>query len=288
MAAAVAPQDRSSGEPGDGAMNERTEPGLTERLAGLVLQTIGRSSDSVRLGFERGFDSGEMMDAIYADRPSGRWLVGGLVDRIYLDQPGCRGLRARKTTLMATIENEIAAQRSDGRQPVIVDVAAGPATYLVEVLSKDRGEDVKALARDRDEHALDRGRRLAEAAGIGERLRYEIGDALDEGALTSLRPSPTMVIASGFYELLLDESVIARSMAIARRMLSDGDPLIFTTQVAHPQIALMAVVPAHDGKPWIIRNRSLEVVESLAREAGFSDVTSVMESVGIFAVSLAR
>ena len=85
-------------------MIDRTEPGWYENLSGLVLRTIGRSSDCVRLGFERGFDSGEMMDAIYADRPSGRWVIGRRVDRIYLDQPGCRGLRARKELLASTLE----------------------------------------------------------------------------------------------------------------------------------------------------------------------------------------
>lgn len=269
-------------------MIDRTEPGWYERLSGVALRTVGRSSDCVRLGFERGFDSGEMMDAIYADRPSGRWLIGPWVDRFYLAQPGCRGLRARKSLLMATLERVIGEQRAAGRGPLIVDVAAGPATYLVELLAKDRGTDIAALARDRDAHALERGRRLAADAGIGDRLRYELGDALDEEALLGLDPRPSIVIASGFYELLLDESTIARSLAIARNMLGPGDPLVFTTQVAHPQVAMMAVVPAHDGRPWIIRNRSLDSVESMARAAGFGEVRSEMEPVGIFAVSVAR
>jgi len=277
-----------SSDNAEGPMNERTEPGWYEQIAGLTLSTLGKASDCVRLGFERGFDSGEMMDAIYADRASGRWLIGPLVDRIYLDQPGCRGLRARKNLVLATLEGLIARQRSAGRGPVIVDVAAGPATYLVELLAKDRGDDITALARDRDPRALERGQRLAVDAGVADLLRYEQGDALDEESLLGLDPPPSIVIASGFYELLLDESVIARSMAIARRMLSRGDPLVFTTQVAHPQVAMMAVVPAHDGRPWIIRNRPLATIEAMARAAGFGEVASEMEPVGIFAVSVAR
>ena len=269
-------------------MVERTEPGWYERMAGLALRTVGRASDSVRLGFERGFDSGEMMDVIYANRPSGRWVIGSWVDRIYLQQPGCRGLRARKALLVSTLGTLIVEQRSAGQRPAIVDVAAGPATYLVELMAQDRGEDIVALARDRDEHGLQRGRKLAAGAGVGDRLRYETGDALDEDGLVSLEPRPSIVIASGFYELLLDDSIMARSMAIARRMLRPGDPLVFTTQVAHPQVAMMAEVPAHDGRPWIIRNRSLDSVESMARAAGFEIVGSKMEPVGIFAVSVAR
>ena len=189
---------------------------------------------------------------------------------------------------ISTLESLIAEQRAAGRPPVIVDVAAGPATYLVELLARDRGADLTALARDLDAHALERGRTLGTGAGVGDRLRYEQGDALDEDALVGLTPRPSIVIASGFYELLLDGSIIARSMSIARRLLAPGDPLVFTTQVAHPQIALMTVVPAHDGRPWIIRNRSLATVESIAHDAGFEDVSSKMEPVGIFAVSVAR
>jgi hypothetical protein len=200
---------------------EHTEPGWYERLAGVALRTVGGTSDRVRLGFERGFDSGEM-------------------------------------------------------------------TYLVEALAEDRGEDLHALARDVDEHALARGRGLAQAAGVADRLRHERGDALDDASLTALAPRPTIVISSGFYELLLDDAPILRSMTIARRMLAPGDPFVFTTQVAHPQVAMMAVVPAHDGRPWIIRNRPLVAAEALARAAGFEHVDSDMEPAGIFAVSVAR
>lgn len=48
---------------------------------------------------------------------------------------------------------------------------------------------------------------------------------LEAASLEHLDPRPTIVIASGFYELLLDGSVLARSMAITRRMLGAGDDL---------------------------------------------------------------
>lgn len=263
-------------------------PGLKEQLAGAVLRTIGQASDCVRLGYLRGFDSGEMMDAIYRDLPSGRWGIGGIVDRIYLDQPGCRGLRGRKALLIETLAGVIAEQRAAGIAPRIVDIAAGPATYLVELLTADRGPDLQALARDRDPHGLDRGRQIAAAAGVDDRLRYELGDALDEASVLGIDPPPTIAIASGFYELLLDDAPIARSMGLLRRLLVPGGTFLFTTQVAHPQVAMMAVVPAHDGRPWIIRNQPIATAERLAIEAGFAGVSSRMEPVGIFAVSTAR
>ncbi|MFN8621247.1 MAG: class I SAM-dependent methyltransferase family protein [Chloroflexota bacterium] len=263
-------------------------PGPADHLTALVLRTVGRSSDCIRLGLERGFDCGEMMDAIYRNLPSGRWGIGRLVDRVYLDQPGCRGLRGRKALLIRSVSEVVREQRAAGWSPVILDVAAGPATYLVELLAADRGTDLRAVARDRDAHALGRGVDLATHADVLDRIGFAVGDALDAASIGAIRPRPSIAIASGFYELLLDDEPIGRSMAILREALEPGGTLVFTTQVAHPQVALMSLVPAHDGRPWIIRNRSVAQVEALAHAAGFGHVETRLEPAGIFAVSVAR
>ena len=257
-------------------------------LMALGLRTVGRASDSVRLGYQRGFDSGEMMDIIYRNEARGRFVVGRLFDRAYLDQPGCRGLRGRKELLKATLREVIAEQRAAGRRPLIVDVAAGPGTYLVELLAEPEQADVSAIARDLDPHGLGRGRALANERGIGEeRLRYVEADALDPATFGVGEP-PTIVIASGFYEILLDDDLIRRSMATIRSVLAEDGRFVFTTQVAHPQVRMMAHVPNRHGEPWIIRNRALPLTEGLARDAGFDVVQSRLESTGIFAVTLAR
>lgn len=254
----------------------------------LGMRTIGRTSESVRLGYERGFDSGEMMDAIYQDRPSGRFGVGRILDRFYLDQPGCRGLRGRKELLKATLREVAADQRAGGLEPRIVDVAAGPATYLVELLAEPEQADVTAIARDLDPSGLARGRALAAEHGIdAARLRYVQADALDPTTFAVGAP-PTIAIASGFYEILLDDDLIRRSMSTIRSILAPGGRFVFTTQVAHPQVRMMAHVPNRHGEPWIIRNRPLALTEGLAREAGFEVVRSDFEASGIFAVTLAR
>lgn len=257
-------------------------------LMALGLRTAGRASDSVRLGYERGFDSGEMMDAIYQDRASGRFGIGRWLDRLYLDQPGCRGLRGRKELLMATLREVLDAQRAAGWRPRIVDVAAGPGTYLVELLAEPAQADVAGIARDLDEHGLARGRVLASRHGVDDsRLRYVKADALDPASFGDDEP-PTIVIASGFYEILLDDGLIARSMATIRSVLAPGGRFVFTTQVGHPQVRMMAHVPNSHGEPWIIRNRPLALTEGLAREAGFEIVASRLEPTGIFGVTLAR
>ncbi len=258
------------------------------QLTALTLRSLlGQASDSIRLGFQRGFDSGEMMDRIYQNQPSGRFGFGWLADVIYLNQIGCQGLRGRKVLLKATLRRLIEAQRRQGLRPFIVDVASGPATYLVETLAEEAGDDVQALGRDLDPHGLRRGEELARAHGV-RNVRFQPANALDEASLCALQPRPTIMIASGFYEILLDDDLIRRSMQIIRRVLPPEGAFIFTTQVNHPQLELIKALPNRNGEPWEMKNRTVPQVEAWAREAGFRRVTTTLEPHSLFSVSVAQ
>jgi hypothetical protein len=257
------------------------------RLAHHALRTIGQISDSVRLGFQRGFDSGEMMDRIYQNQASGRWWVGVLADRLYLDQSGCRGLRGRKTLLKTALRDALAAQRSTGIKPFLLDVASGPATYLAEFLAEDGGQDVHALARDLDANGLKRGEALARQFHL-KNIRYQQADALDESSLQDVHPQPSIIIASGFYEILLDDEMIKTSMLLNRKILAEGGSFIFTTQVNHPQVELMKALPNRNHESWMIKNRSIADVEVWAKAAGFSQLDTKLEDTKIFSVTTAK
>lgn len=257
-----------------------------EHLMTALLRRFGQCSDSVKLGFERGFDSGEMMDRIYENRPSGRYGVGWLGDWLYLNQAGCRGLRGRKELLKFTLRQVLAAQRAQGIEPFILDIASGPGTYLVEALAAETGS-VQALCRDLDENGLRRGRVLAERYRLGN-IRYEQANAFDEAGLRAVSPRPTIIVSSGFYEILTDGDLIRRSMQIVGRVLESGGTFIFTTQVHHPQLKLIeASLINREGKPWVMVNRPVADVERWAREAGFGSVSTTLEKTGIFGVSIA-
>jgi len=271
-------------------MNPTTDLGFfgwCYKLAGVAMRTVGKTSDSIRLGLERGFDSGEMMDRIYANRPSGQYGIGWLVDWYYLNQIGCKGLRGRKVYLKRALRETILSQQRQGIRPVIVDVAAGPATYLVETLAETREPDVTALCRDLDENGLRRGRDLANLYRL-ENIRYELGNALDEASVQAIRPQPTIIIASGFYELVNDDALIQRQMQINRKALAAGGSFIFTTQVNHPQLKLIAgALNNREGKPWVMVNRPVAETERWARQAGFESVRSVLAPPGLYTISSA-
>jgi SAM-dependent methyltransferase len=260
---------------------------LFNRLTYHTLRTAGQASDSVRLGFQRGFDSGEMMDRIYQNQASGRWLVGALADRLYLDQPGCRGLRGRKVLLKASLRSLLDAQRQQGLKPFVVDVASGPATYLVETLAEDAGPDVRALARDLDASGLKRGQALAQQHGITN-IRYEQANALDEASLTAIQPRLSIVIASGFYEILLDDEWVRTSMRLNRKLLAPGGTFVFTTQVNHPQVEMIRALPNRDHESWVLKNRAVAEVEAWARAAGFNQLSTTFEESRIFSVTVAQ
>jgi hypothetical protein len=323
-----------------GAGGVTRRPAWRWRALSLLLRTIGQASDGIRLGYHHGFDSGPMLDYVYANRARGRFGYGRLADRVYLDSIGWRAIRARKALLQDVLRTEIARHHAAGRPTVLLDVAAGPGRYLQELaVEATRAQSSTTLAhhrssglteggaasragappavpagphdvadrsatsrlgtappspaaltiicRDLDAAGLAQGRARATALRLTS-LRYERGDACDPASLAQVTPRPNVVVASGLYELL-DEALIQRSMVGVYALLPPGGRFVFTTQVSHPQLELIAnVLPNRFGEPWVMACRALAEVESYAHTAGFRVLTSQLEPHGLFAVTTAE
>jgi SAM-dependent methyltransferase len=261
---------------------------LRWQLLSALMRTVGRASAGIDLGYRHGFDSGVMLDYVYENRAHGRWGYGALVDRLYLDSIGWRGIRARKALLQAVLWQIIRTNRGYGRPTVLLDVAAGPGRYLQELAAELRDpDDLTIICRDLAPAGLEQGRRQAAARGL-TCIRYEPGDACDPTSLAAVAPRPNVVVASGIYELL-DAERIRRSMAGIHAVLAPGGHFVFTTQVHHPQLELIAnVLPNRNGEPWVMECHSLAEVEGYARQAGFGELVSQTETVGLFAVTRGR
>jgi hypothetical protein len=92
---------------------------------------------------------------------------------------------------------------------------------------------------------------------------------------------------SGLYELFTDPAPIRRSLRGIYAALPPGGTLVFTTQVTHPQLELIAnVLVNREGRPWIMVCRSLAEVEGWAAEAGFGQIRSQCERHGLFSVTV--
>ncbi len=277
---------------------EVRQPGFLGRAKWAImrglLSSVGKFSEGIRVGYQYGFDSGTMLDYVYINQAQGRFMIGKWIDRFYLNAIGWRGIRARKALLKNMLRTEVAQNQARGQASRILDVAAGPGRYLQEFLQEIASErfekagkaEVRILCRDLATAGLVQGAAMAKAAGL-EAISYEQGDAFNPAPTqTALGGAPNIIIVSGLYELLLDDGLIQKSLTCLYQLLAPGGTILFTTQTRHPQLEFIAnVLPNRDGLPWVMKCRSAELVESWARQAGFSDVGSQQEQVGLFAIT---
>jgi alpha-beta hydrolase superfamily lysophospholipase len=254
----------------------------------LLLRTAGRLSAGVRAGRRHGFDSGPSLDYVYEDTARGTTPLGRWLDRIYLDSPGWRAIRQRRVNLTALLRAAIDRVRAEGRPVRVVDVAAGPGRYVLDVLRQLDDPGATALLLDRDAAAVEAGRRLAAALGVRGAVHAQ-GDAFDAAALAALRPAPTVAVVSGLYELFPDNAPVAASLGGLRAALAGGGYLVYTCQPWHPQLELIArVLTNREGRPWVMRCRPQAEMDALVRQAGFEKLAMAAGEHGICTVSLAR
>ncbi len=276
-----------------------TKPGLLASIKWAVmrglLSTVGRASKGVRIGYTYGFDSGTMLDYVYVNKAQGFPFIGTLIDRCYLNAVGWRAIRARRALLKELLRDEVRRRAANGAAVRLLDVAAGPGRYLQELLQEctARGEvrpgALRILCRDLSTDGLAQGKRLAEEAGLLD-MHYEQGNAFDPAPTDAqLGGAPDIIVVSGLYELILDDDTIRRSLAQLYHLLAPGGALFFTTQTHHPQLEFIAnVLPNRDGALWVMKCRPAALLEDWTRRAGFEQVQSRLEEVGLFTVTVAR
>ncbi|HAY29136.1 MAG TPA: bifunctional alpha/beta hydrolase/class I SAM-dependent methyltransferase [Candidatus Accumulibacter phosphatis] len=256
----------------------------------LAMRTLGRLGEGIAIGLRSGFDSGSSLDHVYRNQARGRLLLGRLIDRGYLDSPGWRGVRIRRTHLLAAIASAGERLRAAGQPVCIFDPAAGHGRYLVEAAQQLPARPQSMLLRDFDASNVARAQTLVDAAGLADIARCETGDAFAEAELAALSPRPNLVTVSGLYELFSDNELVASSLRGLAQAIDRGGYLIYTGQPWHPQLELIArTLTSHRGhKPWIMRRRTQAEIDELVRVAGFRKLTQWIDEQGMFSVSLAR
>jgi len=255
----------------------------------LALQTLGRLSDGIRLGWQTGFDSGQSLDYIYTHQPSGRLgPIGRWIDRQYLNAPGWRGIRERRDHLKKTLCRAVQNREARDRPLRIVDIAAGSGRYVLEVVSELQAQrDIEVLLRDNQPASVEAARQLAHQLGL-DQVSCEQGDAFDEQQLAALNPAPDIAIVSGLYELFPDNQPVIASLRGLASAITAGGQLIYTGQPWHPQLEMIArVLPNRDGKPWVMRRRTQYELDALVEAAGFTKQQQTTDTHGIFTVSRA-
>ena len=239
-----------------------------------------RLSAGLRIGWTCGFDSGPFMAHVYSNRPAGRTPDGRAIDRRLLERRTCVAFRDIRALAQQAVIDAIDAVDMD--EPVVADLAAGPATYLVRALAER--PVARAVAGDIDQLALETARAAAEGAGVGERVTYVRADAFDCAALEALDPRPHVILELGLYGIYHDDSLIERHFSDLAKCLGP-EQIVFNVQTRNPEIEHIARVWRNAaGERCVWRLRPVEQILAYAADAGYAPASMTADRHGIYRV----
>lgn len=257
-------------------------------IAKFFIHTIGRTSKGISLCLNEGLTSGKTLDYVYQNEPQGSFFIGKMIDRQFLDNPGWQGVRLRRKNLEALLTEAITDLRNQKESISLVDIASGPASYILSVIGKVGEDDVTALCRDLDERWLNEGSKAAETLGL-RHVRFEKGDAFNEAELQAIQPTPNIIVSSGFYDWIVDDEKVKMSITMSYNALEDGGYIIVTNQVAHPdQDFVQGVFSDFNNEPLRMTMRPKETVNQWLEEAGFEIEKTLSDPYGYYSVTKAR
>jgi SAM-dependent methyltransferase len=253
-------------------------------LPKLAIRTLGRLSDGIDLSFREGFTSGKMLDYIYANQPSGRFLIGRYFDRIFLDNIGWRAIRMRKEHVKLLIKKSIAMNWADKKKTIILDIASGPGKYLFEVIAEAGEKDMTVILNDIDKRWLSDAQKYAKINHVSC-FRFISGDSLNKEFLLSVKPRPNVVVSSGFYDWIDDDNSVRKSICDIYSALPKGGSIILTCQTGHRDLQFVnEVFIGFNKKPLNMIVRKADAIGSWLAKAGFRDIESVSDDWGLYTV----
>jgi ubiquinone/menaquinone biosynthesis C-methylase UbiE len=254
-------------------------------LMTLLIRTIGRLSTGINLSFKYGFISGYMLEYIYENKPHGRLLIGKLIDRAFLNNIGWQAIRQRKENLKKYLKEAILENRRNVKKTLVLDIASGPAKYILEVLLEVGEQDIYVVCQDIDQRWLDYGREQADRLGL-KNIRFEKGDAFNLELLSKVTPKPNVVVSSGFYDWITDDELVKKSFNYCYSVLSTGGKIIFTNQAAHQQMELVqAAFVDFNKEPLRMKTRLADLICGWAKESGFRNLSTLIDRWGFYSVS---
>lgn len=249
------------------------------------MKYFGFMSKGMEIGLQYGFDSGVTLDHIYKNKPEGVTALGRFIDKGYLNSIGWKGIRQRKVHSIASIKEKISILQKAGKEVKILDIAGGPARYLIEIA--DHHRDVTVQVRDYQSQNVEEGRALALERSLTN-ISYTQSDAFDPANYDDKDFQPNIVIISGVFELFPDNQLIINAIKGVASLIEEQGFLIYTGQPWHPQLQQIAnVLGNHQQSKWIMRRRSQYELDHLFAQHGFEKDNMRVDDWGIFTVSSA-
>jgi hypothetical protein len=237
-------------------------------------------SEGLRVGWKHGFDSGPFMAHVYANRPEGRTALGRAIDRRLLERRTLVAFRDIKALAEIAVLDAIDASAAGA--PVVADLAAGPAPYLLRALGERPA--ARALVGDVDDAALDTARRAAAELGVADRVTVVRSNAFDRDSLAALDPRPDVVLELGLYGIYHDDSRIERHFRDLAELVAP-EQIVFNVQTANPEIEHIARVWRNAaGERCVWRLRPVEQILGYAAAAGYEPQSVTSDRHGIYRV----
>jgi len=166
--------------------------------------------------------------------------------------------------------------QSDSPDVHVLCLGAGPGYIITDALRQARRAAHATLV-DLNPDAFDHGFRVAEAAGVVDRVRFVAGDIHDIRDLLD-RP-PDVVKMLGICEYIQDEALRNIVQAVAE-VMPPGAPIVFNSlsQAHGTDRFFRRVFGLH------MIHRSPEQLQALFVSAGFGDFVSIPEPLGVYHV----
>ncbi len=239
-------------------------------------------SEGLRVGHEHGFDSGPFMDHVYGNEPRGRTALGREIDRRLLGRRTCQAFREIRVLARRALDEAVAACPAAAPEPLIADLAAGPAPYLFEVLTAH--PSAHALLADIDPAALAQAEAHATRLGLADRVTFTRASAFDRAALERVDPPPDIVAELGLYGIYHDDALIERHFVDLAETLAP-EQIVFNVQTQNPEIEHIARVwRDHRGERCVWRLRPVGSILRWAAAAGYEPASVRSDSFGIYRV----
>ena len=152
------------------------------------MKHLGFLSKGMETGLKYGFDSGVTLDHVYKNKAEGVTALGKWIDKAYINSIGWKGIRQRKVNSIETIEQKIKQLQDAGKQVNILDIAGGPARYLIEIAAKH--PTVNIQVRDYQIQNIEQGQALASERDLSN-ITYTQSDAFNPDNTTKLITNQT-------------------------------------------------------------------------------------------------
>jgi len=229
-------------------------------------------------------DSGISIDYLYRNKPKGLYSIGKFVDGVVLRLPAVKATQRKKDIIIKVIQNEVSNNLLLEKKTKILDLASGPARYLVEFLDKGTSlkNEIEILCVDNDKQSVNYGNII----GKSKPIRFIKGNTFKMGTLKRFSKKigwkPNIILCTGFFELNDDKNVRSLLNEIYGFIEKNG-LLMFTSQADNPSKKLMKTVgKTRDGSSWKMHFRDPHVLRKWMLEIGFRDVIISLDSWGMY------